>query len=45
MTRNNAPESDLERALTVDQFIEKVRAGLTEMFERKEREKREKAAQ
>ena len=45
VARSNAPESDLERALTVDQFIEKVRAGLTEMFERKEREKREKAAQ
>ena len=43
VARSNAPESDLERALTVDQFIAKVREGLTELFERKEREKRERA--
>ena len=45
VARSNAPESDLERALTVDQFIAKVREGLTEMFERKEREIRERATQ
>ena len=43
VARSNAPESDLERALTVDQFIAKVREGLTELFERKEREKSERA--
>ncbi len=33
-------EYDLSRAITVDDVIAKVREGLTEMFERKEAEKR-----
>ena len=45
VARSNAPESDLERALTVDEAIARIRKGLEEMFERKEREKREKTAQ
>ena len=36
---NASNEADLARALTVDDFIEKVREGLTQMFERKEAEK------
>lgn len=33
----NAPDADLARAITVDDVIERVREGLTEMFERKEK--------
>ena len=44
VARSNAPESDLERALTVDEAIARISKGLEEMFERKERENRERAA-
>ena len=37
VAQNNAPEADLARAITVDDVIERVREGLTEMFERKEK--------
>lgn len=37
--QNNAPKDDLSRAITVDDVIERVRVGLTEMFERKEAER------
>ncbi len=36
IAQNNAPEADLARAITVDDVIERVREGLTQMFERKE---------
>ena len=39
ISQKHAPESDLARAITVDDVIERVREGLTEMFERKEAEK------
>lgn len=39
IAQNNASETDLARAITVDDVIERVREGLTEMFERKEAEK------
>ena len=39
IAQNNAPEADLARAITVDDVIERVREGLTEMFERKEAER------
>ena len=39
IAQNNAPEADLARAITVDDVIERVREGLTQMFERKEAEK------
>ena len=35
--QQNPIEYDLARAVTVDEVIAKVREGLTEMFERKER--------
>jgi len=38
IAQKNAPEADLARAITVDDVIERVRAGLTEMFDRKESE-------
>ncbi len=34
--QKNPVEYDLERAITVDEVLAKVREGLTEMFERKE---------
>lgn len=39
VAQNNAPEADLTRAITVDDVIERLREGLTEMFERKEAER------
>ena len=39
IAQNNAPEADLARAIMVDDVIERVREGLTQMFERKEAEK------
>lgn len=39
VAQNNAPEDDLSRAITVDDVIERVREGLTQMFERKEAER------
>ena len=39
MAQNNAPEADLARAITVDDVIDRVREGLTAMFERKEAER------
>ena len=38
IAQNNAPDADLARAITVDEFIDKVRDGLTQLFERKEAE-------
>ena len=37
IAQNNAPDADLARAITVDDVIERVRVGLAEMFERKEK--------
>ena len=39
VAQNNAPDADLSRAITVDDVIERVREGLTQMFERKEAER------
>ena len=39
IAQNNAPDEDLSRAITVDDVIERVREGLTHMFERKEAER------
>ena len=39
IAQNNAPDADLARAITVDEFIDIVRDGLTQLFERKEAEK------
>ena len=39
VAQNNAPETDLTRAITVDDVIDRVREGLTQMFERKEAER------
>ena len=39
VAQNNAPEADLARAITVDDVIDRVREGLTQMFERKEAER------
>lgn len=36
VAQNNAAEEDLNRAITVDEVLEKVREGLNEMFERRE---------
>ena len=38
VAQNNAPDADLSRAITVDDVIDRVRAGLTEMFARKGKE-------
>ena len=35
VAQNNASDSDLSKAITVDDVIERVREGLTQMFERK----------
>lgn len=45
VARSNAPESDLERALTVDEVIARISKGLDDLFERKEKESRESAVQ
>ena len=37
--QNNASDADLARAITVDDVIERVREGLTQMFEKKEAER------
>ena len=37
VAQNNAPDDDLSRAITVDDVLDKVREGLTEMFTRKEK--------
>lgn len=39
IAQNNAPETDLARAITVDDVIDRVRESLTAMFERKEAER------
>ena len=39
VAQNNSPEFDLDRAITVDDVVERVREGLTQMFERKEAER------
>ena len=36
IAQNYASEGDLARAITVDDVIDRVREGLTQMFERKE---------
>lgn len=36
VAQTNADEEDLRRAITVDKVLEKVREGLTEIFERGE---------
>ena len=36
VAQNNAAEEDLNRAITVDDVLARVREGLNEMFERKE---------
>lgn len=36
VAQNNAAEEDLNRAITVDEVLAKVREGLNEMFERRE---------
>ena len=35
VAQNNGPDADLARAITVDDVIERVREGLTQMFEKK----------
>lgn len=37
MAQNNTTEADLARAITVDDVIERVRDGLTQMFEEREK--------
>lgn len=37
VAQNNAPDDDLSRVITVDNVLDKVREGLTEMFTRKEK--------
>ena len=39
IAQSNAPDADLARAISVDEIIDRVREGLTQMFERKEAEK------
>lgn len=39
VAQNNASDADLARAITVDDVIERVREGLTLMFEKKEAER------
>ena len=38
IAQKNTPDDDLMRAITVEDVIERVREGLTQMFERKEAE-------
>ena len=40
VAQNNASNADLAHAITVDDVIERVREGLTQMFEKKEAERR-----
>lgn len=37
IAQNNTTEADLARAITVDDVIERVRDGLTQMFEEREK--------
>jgi hypothetical protein len=37
VAQNNAADEDLSRAITVDEVLARVREGLNEMFERKDR--------
>ena len=39
VAQNYAPDADLARAISVDEIIDRVREGLTQMLERKEAEK------
>ena len=39
IAQKNTPDADLARAVTVDEIIDRVRDGLTQLFERKEAEK------
>lgn len=39
VAQNNASDANLARAITVDDVIERVREGLTQMFEKKEAER------
>ena len=39
VAQNNASDADLARAITVDDVIERVREGLTQMFEKKAAER------
>lgn len=39
IAQKNASDADLARAISVDEFMDKVRDGLTQLFERKEAEK------
>ena len=39
VAQKNASDADLARAITVDDVIERVREGLTQMFEKKEAER------
>lgn len=39
VAQKNASDDDLTRAITVDDVIDRVREGLTQMFERKEAER------
>lgn len=39
VAQNNTAEEDLNRAITVDEVLARVREGLNEMFERKESQK------
>lgn len=41
IAQKNASDADLARAISVDEFMDKVRDGLTQLFERKEAEKTE----
>ncbi|MBR4775867.1 MAG: hypothetical protein IK008_07205 [Bacteroidales bacterium] len=40
IAQNNASEEDLTRAITVDDVIDRVREGLTQMFEQKDVKRR-----
>ena len=40
IAQNNASEEDLARAITVDDVIDRVREGLTQMFEQKDAKRR-----
>ena len=39
IAQKNTPDADLARAVTVDEIIDRVRDGLTQLFDRKEAEK------
>ena len=38
IAQKNTPDADLARAVTVDEIIDRVRDGLTQLFDRKEAE-------